>query len=113
MMNSIKRMLLTGAAVMLMMSFAAPAMAMDLTDYIDWSATYTDYTNSSFDPSIYYSPDIGTARDRIPVEAGGSPPPDTGPVVVGPAPTQIDPCWQLQGDVWDYVCPTGSPPHGY
>jgi hypothetical protein len=111
MMNSIKRMLLTGAAVMLMMSFAAPAMAMDLTDYIDPNATYTDYISSSFDPSIYYSPDIGTAGDRIPVEAGGSPPP--GPVVVGPAPTQIDPCWQQQDGVWNYVCPTGSPPHGY
>ena len=53
MMKSIKRMVLTGAAVMVMMSFAAPAMAADLTDYIDPSAAYTDYVSSSFDYSFY------------------------------------------------------------
>jgi hypothetical protein len=52
MMKSMKRLVLTGAAVMVMMSFAAPAMAADLTDLIDPSAVYTNY-RSSFDPSVY------------------------------------------------------------
>jgi hypothetical protein len=104
MMNSIKRLVLTGAAVMLMLSFAAPAMAADLTDYIDPNATYTDY-GSSFDPSVYDSwswsiPDIGTAGDQIPVEAGGPARTPTGPVEVGPAPQST--CqWVWTGDHWE------------
>ena len=87
MIKSIKRMVLTGAAVMVMMSFAAPAMAMDLTNFINPSAAYTDY-GSSFDRFVYrdlFNPCNCTAGDQIPVEAGG-PTHTDGPVVVGPAP---------------------------
>jgi hypothetical protein len=90
MIKSIKRMILTGAAVMVMMSFAAPAMAADLTDYIVPNATYTASKYSSVYEWLF-KPDIGTAGDQIPVEAGGTPPnnlpnlPD-GSVVVGPSP---------------------------
>ena len=71
MMKSIKRMVLTGAAVMVMMSFALQAMAA-----INPNGLYTDYGDSSLAPSAYdalsnYS-DIGTAGDGIPPEAGGS-----------------------------------------
>jgi hypothetical protein len=94
MIKSIKRMVLTGAAVMVMMSFAVPAMAADLIDYIDPNATYTD-SGSSFGNSVYHKPDIGTAGDQIPVEAGG--PARPGPVVVGPAPHST--CkWEWTGD---------------
>jgi hypothetical protein len=101
MMKSIKRLVLTGAAVMVMMSFAAPAMAADLTDLIDPSAVYTNY-GSSFDPSVYeglFNPDIGTAGDQIPPEAGGPTPPSTGPVVVGPAPGHVN-CWEWVDEQW-------------
>ena len=80
MMKSIKGMVLTGAAVMVMMSFAAPAMA-----DIDPNAGYTDYgVSSPVDPSVFDSPE---------------------PDVVGPAPTQLYPCywyWTSDGWVADY-----------
>jgi hypothetical protein len=116
MMKSMKRLVLTGAAVMVMMSFAAPAMAADLTDLIDPSAGYTKNSstkNSSFDYSGYQQPDIGTAGERIPVEAGGPAPP-TGPTilpdgseVVGPAPYST--CfWVWTGDHWEIQLGAGD-----
>jgi hypothetical protein len=104
MMKSIKRMVLTGAAVMVMMSFAAPAMAADLTDYIDPNTTYTASKNSSVYEWLF-KPDIGTAGDQIPVEAGG-PKPTDGTVVVGPAPTYTG-CWV--SDANGNLVPAGGP----
>ena len=95
-------MVLTGAAVMVMMSFAAPAMAHTL----DPKALYKDYISSSFDPSVFYTPDIGTAGKQIPPEAGGPTPQDTGPVVVGPAPTYTG-CWS--SDATGNLVPAGGP----
>src|SRR5947209_7690975 len=88
MLNWINKMFLTGAMVMVMMSFAAPAMAMDLTDFINPSAAYTAYSGSTFDRVVYrdlFNPCNCTAGDQIPVEAGG-PTHTDGTVVVGPAP---------------------------
>jgi hypothetical protein len=82
MIKSLKRMVLTGAAVMVMMSFAAPAMAADLIDYIDPNATYTD-SGSSFGNSVY------SAEWQQPVEVG--PAPTQVPVEVGPAPHHVTP----------------------
>jgi hypothetical protein len=96
---------------MLMMSFAAPAMAA-----IDPNGSYTDYNGSSLSPSAYNDlsnpTDIGTAGEGIPPEAGGTThtAPTDGSVVVGPAPRQVDPCWVEEyisqwNDVgWYYVC---------
>jgi hypothetical protein len=68
MIKSIKRLVLTGAAVMVMMSFAVPAMAADLgsleSNYATLSDPYTDIYLDSLNP-----------------------------VVVGPAPTEYPPCY--------------------
>jgi hypothetical protein len=74
MMKSIKRMVLTGAAVMVMMSFAAPAMAAPLSDYTKASNPFSSYTDLLY-TDVY----------KNPVETGGLAPPQ--PEVVGPAPT--------------------------
>ena len=69
MMKSIKRIALTGAAVMVMMGSAVPAMAA-----IDPNTPITDYgVSSPVDPPVFNSPDIGigTAGEGIPPEAGG------------------------------------------
>ena len=71
MINSIKRMVLTGAAVMVMMSFAAPAMA----NTVDPNAEYTQYTvGSSINPSSI-NPSLFNYDDGVPT---------------GPAPTNVD-----------------------
>jgi hypothetical protein len=66
MMKSMKRLVLTGAAVMVMMSFAAPAMAADLTDLIDPSAGYTDYEST-------FAPSVNSDEWQQPVEVGPAP----------------------------------------
>jgi hypothetical protein len=107
MMKSIKRMVLTGAAVMVMMSFALPAMAA-----VDPNGSYTDYNGSSLSPSAYNdlsnNTDIGTAGEGIPPEAGG-------PTGVGSVyqPNSVDPppswpngpysCPSVEAE-WDYEC---------
>jgi hypothetical protein len=57
MMKSIKRMVLTGAAVMVMMSFAAPAMAAPLSDYSKVSNPSSRYTDLLYsDVDVYKKP---------------------------------------------------------
>ncbi|MDX6382390.1 MAG: hypothetical protein QOI57_3414, partial [Rubrobacteraceae bacterium] len=61
MIKSIKRMVLTGAAVMVMMSFAAPAMAQGFDETIplmsNYGATYgaNDYIDTLYGPYTYES----------------------------------------------------------
>ena len=96
MINSIKRIVLSGAVVMVMMSFAAPAMAAPLSDYSKAANPYSSYTELLY-TDVY----------KQPVEAGGPGAPQ--PVVVGPAPTPYSytGCWS--SDANGNLVPAGGP----
>jgi hypothetical protein len=82
MMNWMKRMFLMGAMLMVMMSFAAPAMADDL--------------NELATPNDYYSNLWNTVSDGIPPEAGA-------PSKPGPRKDCID-YWFWGSTGWYHIC---------
>jgi hypothetical protein len=82
MMKSIKRLVLTGAAVMVMMSFAAPAMAAQSSLYVTENSPYS---------SAYLEPEVvGPTPVQLPWDADY---------------TGLRHCWQDLGNgQWQEIC---------